>query len=109
MLPLGFFAVGVTLASEAGGAAATFPPPLDAGIATAIALKLLLPAAIIAGLSALIIDVPDAYLTQAAMATGINTIIVANAYGLDRRLTAATIAWTTLIVVVVGLVAAAIA
>jgi predicted permease len=104
MLPLGFFAVGVTLASEAGGAAATFPPPLDAGIATAIALKLLLPAAIIAGLSALIIDVPDPYLTQAAMATGINTIIVANAYGLDRRLTAATIAWTTMIVVAVGLV-----
>jgi len=106
MLPLGFVAVGVTLAAEAGGAAATFPPPLDAPIATAVALKLLLPPAIILGLSELVIDVPDVYLSQAAMATAVNTIVVANTYGLDRRITAAAIAWTTAIVVVAGLVAA---
>lgn len=106
ILPLGFFTVGVTLAREAGGAAATFPPPLDRAIASAVALKLLLPPAVLLGLSKLVIEVPDVYLTQAGMATALNTIVVANAYGLDRRLTAAAIAWTTVIVVSLGLVAA---
>jgi predicted permease len=57
-------------------------------------------------MAALISDVPDTYPVQAAMSTGINTMLIADEYGLDRALTAAVIAWTTAIVVVVGLVVA---
>lgn len=106
ILPIGFFAVGVTLAREAEEGAAKFPPPLNMPVVTAIALKLLLVPGALLGLSALIADVPDTYPVQAAMATGINTILIADEYGLDRGLTAAVIAWTTAIVVAVGLVVA---
>jgi len=103
ILPIGFFAVGVTLAAEAEEGAAKFPPPMNAPVAAAIALKLLLPPAIVFALSAIFISVPHAYLTQAAMATGINNLVVAHEYGLDRGLAASAIAWTTAIVAVVGL------
>jgi predicted permease len=62
LVPLGFFAVGVTLAAEA-----------DDG----------------------------------AMPCGINTLVVAHAYGLDMRIAAGAVAWSTTIVVVVALVASA--
>lgn len=106
LLPIGFFAVGVTLAAEAEEGALRFPPVLDAPVGTAIVLKLLVPPAVVLGLSRLLIDVPESYVTQSAMASAINSIVVANAYGLDRRLTAAAIAWTTAIVVATGLVVA---
>lgn len=107
-VPIGFFAVGVALAGEAGPASRVrrILAPLDAPVAVAVALKLLVPAAIVLGLSALIVDVPDAYLVQAAMPTAVNTIVVAHAYGLDRRIAAGAIAWTTTIVIAVGVVAA---
>ena len=107
-VPIGFFAVGVALAGEGfvsrsmGGLRGT----LDRAVAAAIALKLVVPPAIVLGLSALLIDVPDAYLVQAAMPTAVNTLVVCHAYGLDRRIAAAAIAWTTAIVVCVGVVAA---
>jgi predicted permease len=106
ILPIGFFAVGVTLAAEAESGRAKFPPPLSAPVAVAVLLKLLLPVAILFGLSTAFIEVPHAYLTQAAMAAGINNLVVAHEYGLDRRLAAAAIAWTTAIVVTVGVVVA---
>lgn len=103
ILPIGFFAVGVTLAREADEGAAKFPPPLSRPIFAGIALKLALVPGVLIGLSALIRDVPDTYPVQAAMSAGINTILIADEYGLDRGLTAAVIAWTTGIVVAVGL------
>lgn len=106
ILPIGFFAVGVTLAAEADEGRVRFPPPLSAPVLVAVLLKLLLPVAILLALSTLFIEVPDAYLVQAAMASGINNLVVATAYGLDRRLAAAVIAWTTAIVVAVGVVVA---
>ena len=106
ILPIGFFAVGVTLAREAEEGAAKFPPPLSRPVVAGIALKLALVPGVLIGLSALLADVPDTYPVQAAMATGINTILIADEYGLDRGLTAAVIAWTTAIVVAVGLAVA---
>jgi predicted permease len=107
-VPIGFFAVGVALAGEAGGEgrARWLPAPLDAGVGGAVVLKLLVPPAILLSLSALVIDVPDAYLLQAAMPTGVNTLVVAHAYGLERRIAAGAIAWTTTAVVLAGVVAA---
>lgn len=104
VLPIGFFAVGVTLAREAEEGAAKFPPPMNVPVLAGILLKLgLLPGVLIA-LSVLVADVPETYPVQAAMCTGINTMLIADEYGLDRALTAAVIAWTTAIVIAVGLI-----
>ena len=51
-------------------------------------------------------DVPESYPSQAAMASAINTLVIAHEYGLDRALVAAAIAWSTVIVVAAGLLAA---
>jgi predicted permease len=106
LLPLGFFVVGVTLAIEAVESAVRFPPPVTPAVAVALGLRLLVAPAVVAGLSALLIDVPDPYLSQAAMPTAINALIVGHTYGLDRGLIAAAIAWSTSIVVLAGLLAA---
>ena len=106
ILPIGFFVVGVTLSREAEEGAAKFPPPLNAPVLTGVALKIGVMPGVLLALAALIRDVPDTYPVQAAMCSGINTILIADEYGLDRGLTAAVIAWTTTIVVVVGLAVA---
>lgn len=106
LLPLGFFVVGVTLAVEAEDGALRFPPPLTPAVGTALALRLLAAPAVVLGLSVLVIDVPDSYLSQAAMPSAINAIVVAHTYGLDRALVAAAIAWSTAIVVAAGLAVA---
>jgi malate permease and related proteins len=102
----GFFAVGVTLAAEAEEGVLRFPPPLTAPVAWAVALKLTVPPAVVLAGSRLVIDVPGSYVVQAAMASALATILIANEYGLDRGLTAAAIAWSTAIVIVVALLAA---
>jgi malate permease and related proteins len=102
-LPIGFYAVGVTLSREAEEGAAKFPPPLDAPVLAGVVLKLLVFPGIVLALSMLVHRVPDTYPVQAAMASGINGILIAEQYGLERGLVAAVIAWTTAIVVFVGL------
>jgi predicted permease len=106
ILPIGFFAVGVTLSSEAIEGVARFPPRLDAPVACALLLKLVLLPLVVLVLSRTLIGVPDVYLSQAAMASAIGNLVVAHEYGLDRRLVAAAIAWSTAIVVPVGAVVA---
>jgi predicted permease len=64
--------------------------------------------ALLAGLSAIIIAVPHAYLFQAAMPSGINSLVVAHNYGLDLRLTSSALAWTTGLAVAAAVVAAAL-
>ena len=46
-----------------------------------------------------LIDLPDTYLLLAAMPSGINTMIVTHAYGLDLRVAAGSVAWSTAIAV----------
>jgi predicted permease len=105
-LPIGFFAVGVTLAAAGGEGVSRFPPPLSRDVVAAVMLKLTVPPLVVLGLSSVLIDVPAAYVTQAAMAGALNNLVVAHEYGLDRRLTAAAIAWSTAIVAAAGLVVA---
>jgi predicted permease len=109
LAPLGFFAVGVTLATEAEEGALAVPPPMTAPIASVLALRLLLAPALLFALAAPLIDLPGPYLLLAAMPTGINAIVVGHAYGLDLRITAGAIAWSTGIVVLAALAAAAVA
>lgn len=106
ILPLGFFAVGVTLQHEAEEDRFSFPPPLTTAVGTAVLLKLTLPPAVLALLSMTVSKVPDAYLLQAAMASGINNLLIAHNYGLDRKLAAAAIIYSTALVALAGLLAA---
>jgi predicted permease len=69
-----------------------------------LGLRLIIAPLIVGGLSALIVHVPSAYLLQAAMPTGINSLIVGHAYGLDQRLIATIIVWSTATALVGGLV-----
>ena len=100
ILPVGFVVLGVNLAAEADDGALAFPPPLSAPVATGLALRLVVAPALFLGLTALVVDVPDAYLLQAAMPSGINSLVVAHAYGLDLRITSAALAWSTAIVII---------
>ena len=97
ILPLGFFAVGVALA-ETGAAA--FPPRFDKPVATAVAIRLAGGPLLLLALSAAFIDLPGTYLLLAAMPCGLNTMVVGHAYGLDLRVAAGAIAWSTAIAVV---------
>lgn len=105
LAPVGFFVLGVQLAVETRGGAPRFPP-LSAPVTVVLGLRLAVAPLLLLGLSALTVDVPDAYLVQAAMPVGINMLVVAHAYDLDLPLAASAIAWSTTIAIAVGLAAA---
>ena len=100
VLPLGFFAVGAALAEEADEGAIAVPPPLDAPVAAAVAIRLVLAPVLLYSIALPLIELPDTYLLLAAMPCGINTMIVTHAYGLDLRISAGAVAWSTAIAVV---------
>ncbi len=104
ILPAGFFAVGIIVRHESEVDKLSFPPKLTAPVAAASILKLsFLPVfLLIAG--ATLVKMPTAYVLQAMMPTGVNNLLLANNYGLDRKITAGAIVWTTLVIVVVGVV-----
>jgi predicted permease len=104
ILPLGFFAVGATLAEGAEQGELPLPPPITAPVATATLGRLLLAPALLMLLSAPLIDLPSAYRLMSAMPTGINALVVSHAYGLDNRIVAETITWSTAIVILAALV-----
>jgi predicted permease len=103
ILPLGFFAVGATLAEGAEHGELPLPPPLSAPVALATAGRLALAPALLMLLAAPLIDLPSAYRLMSAMPTGINALVVSHAYGLDNRIVAETITWSTAIVIVAAL------
>lgn len=105
LLPLGFFVLGVHLARERDEGVVTFPPPLTRPVVTIVGLRLLAAPALFALLALSLYRVPDAYRLQAAMPSGINALIAAHTYGLDLRMAASAIAWSTTAAVVVGTVA----
>ena len=81
-----------------------FHPP----VAAILGLRLLLAPGLLYLLSLPFIDLPGSYLLLAAMPCGINTLVIGHIYGLDLRTTAQSVAWSTAIVVVAALVAAAL-
>jgi predicted permease len=109
LLPIGFIALGISLASEAEEGMLPFPPPLDRAIATAVAMRFLITPTLLFLLAMPLIDLPGPYLLQAAMPCGINSLIVTHAYGLDLRITSAAVAWSTAIAVVAAGIAAIVA
>jgi predicted permease len=105
LLPIGFFAVGAVLAEEAREGDLPLRPPTDPPVAAAILLRLAVAPGLLLLLAAPLIDLPDPYLLIAAMPCGINTLLVAHVYGLDDKLAARAVAWSTAIALLVALAA----
>jgi predicted permease len=103
ILPAGFFAVGIVVRHESELDKMSFPPKLTAPVAAASLLKLSFLPLILLAADQWITKIPKAYVLQAMMPTGVNNLLLANNYGLDRKLTTTAIVWTTLVIGVVGL------
>lgn len=103
ILPLGFFAVGVTLTrlrqSDDDGAP-------RAAIALVLGLRNVAAPGLFILLGLLILpDEPRAFTLQAAMPCGLNALVIGHAFDLDTGVIATAIAWSTAIVLAVALVA----
>ncbi len=99
ILPIGFFAVGATLAENAEHGQLPMPPPMTRPVALTIATRLAVVPALLMLMAAPLIDLPAAYRLLSAMPTGLNSLVVAHAYGLDMEITAEAVTWSTAIVV----------
>ncbi|HWC07829.1 MAG TPA: AEC family transporter [Solirubrobacterales bacterium] len=104
ILPLGFFAVGATLAENAEHGVLPMPPKLTRPVVLALVSRLLIAPGLLILLASPLVDLPAPYLLIAAMPAGVNSLIVANAYGLDMEIVAETIAWSTALVIAAALV-----
>ncbi|MBJ7458240.1 MAG: hypothetical protein JHD02_03530 [Thermoleophilaceae bacterium] len=103
ILPAGFFAVGIVVRHESELDKLSFPPKLTKPVAIASLLKLSFLPLFLLAIDMWITKIPKAYVLQAMMPTGVNNLLLANNYGLDRKLTTSAIIWTTLVIAVVGL------
>jgi predicted permease len=104
VLPVGFFAVGATLAEGAEHGELPIPPPINRPVVLSVVTRLALGPAVLMLLAAPLIDLPSAYRLMSAMPTGLNAMIVSHAYGLDNRTVAEAITWSTAIVVAAALI-----
>lgn len=108
ILPIGFFAVGATLAENAEhGELPTPVPPLTRPVLVAVLSRLVIAPALLILAAAPLIHLPAAYRLMSAMPTGINSMVVAHAYGLDMEVTAEAVAWSTAVVVAAAVVSLA--
>jgi malate permease and related proteins len=99
ILPIGFFAVGATLAENAEHGELPMPPPITKPVALTIATRLAVVPGLLMLLAAPLIDLPAAYRLLSAMPSGLNSLVIAHAYGLDMEITAEAVTWSTAIVV----------
>jgi predicted permease len=104
ILPIGFFAVGATLAEGAEHGELPLPPPLTRPVLLTLVARLALVPALLMLLAAPLIDLPAAYRLMSAMPTGLNAMVVSHAYGLDNRIVAEAVTWSTAIVIAASLV-----
>ncbi len=104
ILPIGFFAVGATLAEGAEHGELPLPPPLTRPVLLALVARLAIVPALLMLLAAPLIELPAAYRLMSAMPTGLNAMVVSHAYGLDNRIVAEAVTWSTAIVIVAALV-----
>lgn len=106
ILPLGFFAVGVTLMRlrHAG------EQPPRAAIALTILLRNAAAPLLFILLGLLVLpDEPRAFTLQALMPCGLNALVIGHAFDLDTGVIATAIAWSTALVLAVALIAGVVA
>ncbi len=106
MLALGFVALGVTLAAEARHGDLDFPR-LSSAELTGLLIRLALAPTVFLALSSFVHGIPGAFRVSAALPVGLTTLVVARHSGLNLRLAATLIAWTSVIAAIWGLIAAA--
>jgi predicted permease len=104
ILPIGFFAVGATLAEGAEHGDLPLPPPLTRPVILTLVARLVMVPVLLMLLAAPLIDLPAAYRLMSAMPTGINAMVVSHAYGLDNQIVAEAVTWSTAIVVAAALI-----
>jgi predicted permease len=102
LLVVGFFVVGVYLSSERRDDHAKLLELPDRRVALALLLRFSVNPALLGLMSLAGVGIPSAYLLQALMPSGINSLIIGYAYGLDQRLIATVIVWSTLLVLVIA-------
>ncbi len=107
ILPIGFFAVGATLAENAEQGELPMPPPITRPVVLTVLTRLAVVPALLMLLAAPLIHLPAAYRLLSAMPSGLNSLVVAHAYGLDMEITAEAVTWTTTIVVIAALLSLA--
>ena len=100
VLPIGFFAVGTALAEESQRGVFAGIPRFDTPVAVAVGLRMVLAPLLLLGAAVALVDVPTPYLVLAAMPCAVNSMIVTHTYGLDVRISAASVAWSTAIAAV---------
>jgi predicted permease len=105
LLPIGFFAVGAVLAEEVEERTLELSSPFHPPLGAAILLRLAIAPGLLLVLSLPFIDLPGPYLLLAAMPCGVNTLLVSHVYGLDAKLAAQAVAWTTGIAVLAAIAA----
>lgn len=103
ILPIGFFAVGATLAENAEHGELPMPPPLTRPVALVIVTRLAIVPGLLMLMALPLIDLPPAYRLLSAMPSGLNSLVIAHAYGLDMEITAEALTWSTGIVVLASL------
>jgi predicted permease len=105
LLPIGFFAVGAVLAEEVEEGTLVLGSPFHPPVGAATLLRLVIAPGLLLLLSLPFIDLPGPYLLLAAMPVGVNTLLVSHVYGLDAKLAAQAVAWTTAIAVLAAIAA----
>lgn len=103
VLPVGFFAVGAVVAEAQRAEGMPTLPGLNSRVGTVVVTRLVVSPAALFLLALPFTGIPRSFFLLAAMPAGLNSMIVAHAYGLDLRTTAEAVGWTTAIVVAAGL------
>lgn len=102
-LPVGFFAVGALVAEEQRIGSIARIPGFSPAVVLVTVIRLVLAPALLLLLTLPVTGVPPSYYVLAAMPAGLSSMVIAHAFGLDLRITAEAVAWTTGIVLVAGL------
>jgi predicted permease len=105
LLVIGFLTVGIFLSSERREDAAPLLERPDRAVGLALVLRFAATTSVLGVASAAGLALPGAYLLQAAMPSGVNSLLVGHAFGLDQRLIATTIVWSTIAVLCLGVAA----
>jgi predicted permease len=96
-LVVGFFAVGAILTEEVRDGVMKVPPRPHKPLGAVIACRLVASPVLLLLFTLPFSGVPSSYYVLAVMPTGLNSMIVGHAYGLDLRTAAESIVYTTTI------------
>ena len=102
LLVIGFIVVGISLSAERREDEAPLLELPDRRIGAALVLRFATNVGVLSLASLTGLAIPTAYLLQAAMPSGVNALLVGHAFGLDQRLIATAIVWSTGAVLLVG-------